>query len=418
MSAMFPATRAAALARWRQFIATAPDYGVRRNHVVPGHDNVSRLSAAIRHRLVLGDELLATLLAAHPFERVEKLAQELLWRDYWRAWLALRPAVWQDWVQDLAPVRDALDDRARQRLADLEAGASGVAVMDAFARELLATGYLHNHARMWFASYWVHVERLPWQLGAAFFLRHLLDGDAASNTLSWRWVAGLHTAGKRYLVRRSNIEKYLDPAWRHDPTGLARLDDAVIAGLEAAAPLPRVEHPSPLEPAQWPASHAATVPARERWGLWLHDEDCCVERSPLAGVAPVALLVTADSGSARRFGYAPLRQAYTQAALQDATARARQHYGAALACVPECAPTSPAWPDVLAQAARAHGLHGIIGLRPAVGPLADALPAAQARLAADGIAFELITRDSDRAGLRHARGGYFGYWSRVAATLR
>lgn len=418
MSPTFPATRAAALARWQTFIATAPDYAARRNYVVPGHDNVSRLSAAIRHRLVLGDELLALLLAAQPFERVEKLAQELLWRDYWCAWLALRPGVWREWVQGLEPARDALDGPARQRLADIEAGAGGIAVMDGFARELVATGYLHNHARMWFASYWVHVERLPWQLGAAFFLRHLLDGDAASNTLSWRWVAGLHTAGKRYLVRRSNIEKYLDAAWRQDQTGLARLDDAVIAELEAATPLPRVEHPPPLEPAQLPASDAANVAAGERWGLWLHDEDCCVERSPLTSLAPAVLIVTCDHGSVQRFNYAPLRQAYTQAALQDATARAQQHFGAALPCISESAAAGPGWPAVLAQAARARGLQGIVGLRPAVGPLADQLPEAQARLAAEGVVLELVTRDSDRAGLRHARGGYFGYWSRVAATLR
>jgi deoxyribodipyrimidine photo-lyase len=65
-------------------------------------------------------------------------------------------------------------------------------------QELVETGYLHNHARMWFASIWIFTLRLPWELGADFFLRHLLDGDAASNTLSWRWVAGLHTKGKHY----------------------------------------------------------------------------------------------------------------------------------------------------------------------------------------------------------------------------
>jgi deoxyribodipyrimidine photo-lyase len=418
MSAVFPATRAAALARWQQFSATAPDYGARRNHVVPGHGNVSRLSAAIRHRLVLGEELRATLLAAHPFERVEKLVQELQWRAYWRAWLALRPGVWQAWVQELGPTRDALDRRTCQRLAEVEAGASGVSVMDAFVRELVATGYLHNHARMWFASYWVHVERLPWQLGAAFFLRHLIDGDAASNTLSWRWVAGLHTAGKRYLVRRSNIEKYLDASYREDQTGLEQLDDAVIASLEAALPLPRVEHPPPLESERWPSACAANLPAGQRWGLWVHDEDCCVELSPLASLAPTILIVTGDAVSAQRFGYAAARLAYTQAALQDATERARRHFGAALPCISDCGAIGLPWQDILATAAREHGLQGIVGLRPAVGSLADQLPDAQARLAANGVALQLITRDSDCATLRDARGGFFGYWSRVAATLR
>ena len=97
--------------------------------------------------------------------------------------------------------------------------------MDRFARELIATGYLHNHARMWWASFWVHVERLPWELGADFFFRHLLDADPASNTLSWRWVAGLQTRGKSYLVRRSNLRRFADPSLLEDESGLERLDD-------------------------------------------------------------------------------------------------------------------------------------------------------------------------------------------------
>ena len=74
--------------------------------------------------------------------------------------------------------------------------------------ELKETGYLHNHARMWFASIWIFTLKLPWQLGADFFLKHLLDGDAASNTLSWRWVAGLQTKGKHYLATTWNINKF------------------------------------------------------------------------------------------------------------------------------------------------------------------------------------------------------------------
>ena len=82
--------------------------------------------------------------------------------------------------------------------------------MDAWTRELIETGYLHNHARMWYSSIWIHTLKLPWTLGADFFLRHLLDGDAASNTLSWRGVAGLHTQGKVYLAQKSNIYKFTE----------------------------------------------------------------------------------------------------------------------------------------------------------------------------------------------------------------
>ena len=87
-------------------------------------------------------------------------------------------------------------------------GQTGIECFDTWARELTTTGYLHNYARMWFASIWIFTLKLPWQLGPDFFLRHLLDGDTASNTLSWRWVAGLQTVGKTYLARAANISRY------------------------------------------------------------------------------------------------------------------------------------------------------------------------------------------------------------------
>ncbi len=418
MNAAFPATRAAALARWQDFIGTAPAYGAARNHVLPGHDNVSRLSAAIRHRVVLREELLAALFAAHPFARVEKLAQELLWRDYWRAWLALRPAVWRDWVDGVARARAELAPAAARRLAAIEAGSSGMAVMDGFARELVATGYMHNHARMWFASWWVHVERLPWQLGAGFFLRHLVDADAASNTLSWRWVAGLHTAGKRYFVRRSNIEKYLHASLRADTRGLDAVDDAVIAGIEAASPPPRVLHPEPLDAATALPADDALPPAAQRWGLWIHDEDSCVEQSPLRTLTPAALIATFDDVTATDLAQGVARRACSRAALQDAVARARQHYGADLPHEFVAGGVSEHWPAAVARIAAALQLDGLIALRPGVGPLADQLAEARALWQRQGLALRLVARDSDRIGLRHARGGYFGYWSRVASSLQ
>jgi hypothetical protein len=75
-------------------------------------------------------------------------------------------------------------------------------------KKLKEDGYLHNHVRMWFASIWIFTLDLPWQLGANFFMEKLLDGDPASNTLSWRWVAGIQTKGKHYLARKNNIIKY------------------------------------------------------------------------------------------------------------------------------------------------------------------------------------------------------------------
>jgi len=194
----FPATRAEALARLSEFEKKASRYSRERNYVVPGHLNVSRLSPAIRHRLVTEEEVAKYILHRYAFSTVEKFLQEVYWRRYWKSWLSLRPQVWNDYLTKLGALTQGTIE-------------GPVEIMNDFARELIETGYLHNHARMWFAGYWVHTLKRPWELGADFFYQHLLDADPASNTLSWRWVAGLQTVGKSYLARRSNLEKYLHP---------------------------------------------------------------------------------------------------------------------------------------------------------------------------------------------------------------
>ena len=68
---------------------------------------------------------------------------------------------------------------------------------------------------MWFASIWIFTLELPWQLGAEFFMQHLYDGDAASNTLGWRWVAGVQTQGKHYLASEWNINKFTNNRFKN-----------------------------------------------------------------------------------------------------------------------------------------------------------------------------------------------------------
>ena len=113
----------------------------------------------------------------------------------------MRPEVWSDY-------KLFLNKHKKHDITDVTSYKTNINCFDSWTKELIENGYLHNHARMWYASIWIHTLELPWQLGADFFMRHLLDGDPASNTLSWRWVAGLQTKGKPYLASYSNISKF------------------------------------------------------------------------------------------------------------------------------------------------------------------------------------------------------------------
>ena len=206
----FIPTRAAALARLEEFLPHAGRYAADRNFVRPGHPNISRLSPWVQKRLLLEEEVVDAARERWSFEAVEKFVQEVYWRTYWKGWLEQRPEAWSRWVEAVPRLRDALSAGQRSTLEAALAGRTGIAGFDDWARELVATGYLHNHARMWFASIWVFTLKLPWELGAAFFYEHLFDGDVASNTLSWRWVAGLQTPGKTYVARADNIAHYTD----------------------------------------------------------------------------------------------------------------------------------------------------------------------------------------------------------------
>ena len=163
--------------------------------------NVSNLSRFISHRIILEYDLVLEALKKHEYQTIEKFIQEVFWRIYWKGWLELRPQIWKDFI----------NYRPEDNLKLFEIavnGKTGIVCFDDWVYELKTTNYLHNHTRMWFASIWVFTLKIPWQLGARFFLEYLYDGDAGSNTCSWRWVAGLQTKGKHYLAKPWNIEKY------------------------------------------------------------------------------------------------------------------------------------------------------------------------------------------------------------------
>ena len=238
----FSPAREAGLRRLEEFLPHAGrDYAERRNHV-PG--TVSALSPYVRHRLLTEEEIARAVLQRHSFEAAEKFLQEVCWRTYWKGWLEMRPEIWPNYLRDLQTLGKEwkVDSESGKRLQAAEQGETGLECMDAWVQELTETGYLHNHVRMWFASIWIHTLRLPWQLGADFFLRHLLDGDPASNTLSWRWVCGLQTPGKVYLASAENIERFTEG--RHAPYGLLATEPPPIP---TDHPIPK---PRPLSPGE------------------------------------------------------------------------------------------------------------------------------------------------------------------------
>jgi deoxyribodipyrimidine photo-lyase len=227
-------SRVAGLLQLRHFApAAGRAYAEGRNtDLGPGRPTaVSALSPYVRHRLVTEAELVAAAQAEVGPEASASFVQEVFWRSYWKGWLELRPGIWPRYQNDLlaAEATLAVDRGLRARHAAAVAGRTGLAPFDAWVEELQQRHWLHNHARMWFASIWCFTLRLPWQLGADLFLRHLLDGDAASNTLSWRWVAGTQTRGKHYVARAETIARYT--GGRFHPAG--QLDEAPEPILEA-----------------------------------------------------------------------------------------------------------------------------------------------------------------------------------------
>lgn len=185
--------------------AIAPrHYAASRNFL---NGTVTRLSPYIRHSVVVLDDLRQLALArVQRSEDAYKFAQQLAWRDYWRRLFGIwGDGVWQD--REAYKTGWQASDYADALPEDLQKECTGLACIDAFAKELHATGYLHNHARMWVAAYVVHWRRVKWQAGARWFLTHLLDGDPASNNLSWQWVASTF-ASKPYFFNRENLEKY------------------------------------------------------------------------------------------------------------------------------------------------------------------------------------------------------------------
>ncbi len=354
----------------------------------PGpHKAVSGLSPYIRRRLVLEADAVAAALAAHGPEESEKFVQEVIWRGYFKGWLERRPQVWDSYRAGLELDLATLD-RDRRLCRDLDRamdGQTGLACFDAWATELAETGYLHNHARMWFASIWIFTLGLPWRLGADFFYRHLQDGDAASNTLGWRWVAGLHTRGKPYPAEAQNIATFTAGRFTPRPGDLAE----VTQGLEATEPdgLPSV---LPLR------GFTPPLPGRPT-ALLITDEDCRVEDFDLAALDIRAAATLRTSHLRSPLSVSDLVHRFEEGALADAAIRSG--FTATIMRADD--------PASLAKWAASAGTAQIATPYVTRGPLRDWLDQATPALASAGITLCEWRRDWDAAIWPHATAGFF-----------
>jgi deoxyribodipyrimidine photo-lyase len=377
-------TRAAGLERLQAFLPRAAvAYARTRNTDFGPNDrsNVSALSPWLSRRMITEEEVVKAVLERHSFVTAEKFIQEIYWRTYWKGWLEMRPDVLVQFNRDRLDLKARLliDATLHERMGTAINGTTGIACFDAWVNELCTIGWLHNHARMWFASIWIFTLKLPWQLGADFFYKHLLDGDAASNTLSWRWVAGLHTKGKHYLARASNIRDHSNG--RFDPSG--QLNESAEAISQ-----------NDLTPGPIALAHAAT-PKTDKVGLLITEDDLhpaslTIGARPIAA-ATFALPLVASPDSPRA--------TFSQGALADVSARTESDFGIDVAALDSV--------QAVIEWAKLLGVREIVTAYAPCGLIAWELKNIARGLKEVGIDLVQVRRDWDSQTWPLATGGFF-----------
>ncbi|MCC5839049.1 MAG: hypothetical protein JJT96_02910 [Opitutales bacterium] len=408
-----------------EFVPHASRYSAARNFDLPGHPGVSCLSPYLRHRLITEAEVIKAVLEQHSFRASSKFIEEVCWRTYWKGWLEMRPGLWSAYHNSLNRLTKEAPAAANGRgFEQVCQGESGIGCFDHWMRELLETGYLHNHARMWFASIWIFTLRLPWELGADLFLRHLVDGDPASNTLSWRWVAGLHTRGKPYVARASNIEKFTEG--RFAPYGELE---------ESPEPLAEETHWRIVELKESTAHREARFPtlSTSPAGLLIIEDDLYPEASELGDCpfSSVASFFAQDVADEMRLS--PRVCSFRKQAMADAARRAGDHWSddpSALRGVEELFIYSdePAeknvsrptplrvysgsldnWVRGVCLWAQRERLKAVRVLCPTVGPFQKRLYKLRSELGRLGVSLQEHRRRWDDVHWPHAKSGYFSY---------
>ncbi|MEL7186606.1 MAG: FAD-binding domain-containing protein [Pseudomonadota bacterium] len=394
-------TRRAGLARIREFANSAGTAYTKSRNFDFGPErrgNVSMLSPFVRHRLILEEELLETVLSRHSVTASNKFVQEVFWRGYFKGWLEQHPEVWVDYRTSVSSLLANLDEQPEllERYKAAVEGNTGIECFDAWSRELVTHGYLHNHARMWFASIWVFTLGLPWQLGADFFYRHLIDGDPASNTLGWRWVCGLHTRGKTYLARRSNIAYFTDN--RFNP----------YDQLAKSARPPGESRVFAIEPL--PA--AGVLPPDERYGLLITEEDghpisLLEDQKPVAILGAVATRMRSPlpvGNPAKNFAFG---------AVADSVNRTAKQFG----IIGELSATDD-WTNLLVEWATSNHVNVIATAYAPVGPVAELLLNARKQLDRYGIRLVQLRRPYDSKVWPHATHGFFRLKDQIPKLLK
>ena len=248
--------------------------------------NVSQLSSHLSNRLITDSEVANALLLKHKPKDVEKFLSELLRRTYWKGWLEGRPQVYSSWLRLRSEDKIRWPERTEYQSA--VTGNTGIEVFDAWVSELLETGYLHHRARLNFASIWIFTLKLPWSLGADFFLQHLFDGDVASNTLSWRWVAGLQNKGKHFVAKAENIRTFTKGRF---------LPDNQL--LEGPRPLTGAAEPAYQDPVNFPFRVSSQI--GEDYAILLTCDDLSSESGYLGELKPKLILALDSNEVSHRF---------------------------------------------------------------------------------------------------------------------